>query len=79
MVLVGGVERHQYLIESKTFQALDQKIGIRVAGDAEETNHLLLFGFLESFDRAALAEDAVHVALVVDVVELPGVEVVGVE
>ena len=79
VVRVGGVDGHQYLIKGEAANALQQHAGIGVSGDAEEAHHLLLAGFDEGFDGSALGEDAVHVVLRGDVVELPGVEVIGVE
>ena len=50
-----------------------------MSGDPEIANHLLFAGLDEGFKRAAFAEDLLHVFFAVDVMKLPGVEVVGVQ
>ena len=58
---------------------IDQRIGPVVAGDAEVAHDLLLLHFEQRFHRAALGEDLVHVVGSADVVQLPQIDVIGLE
>ena len=76
---VGGVEAHEDGVEGEAADAFHEGFGAEAAGDAEIADHLLFAGLLEGFDGSAFGEDLVDVFLNAYVVELPGVDVVGVE
>ena len=76
---VGGVESHEDGVEGEAANAFHEGFGAEAAGDAEIADHLLFVGLLEGFDGSAFGEDLVDVFLNAYVVELPGVDVVGVE
>ena len=76
---IGGVHGHQNRVEGMALDALHQRVGPVVAGDAEIAHHLLLLHFEQRFHRAALGKDLVHIGHGADVVQLPEVHVVGLE
>jgi uncharacterized membrane protein len=79
VVRVGGVHGHQNRVEGMAVDALHQRVGAVVAGDAEMAHDLLLLHFEQRFHRAALGEDFVHIGHGADVVQLPEVDVIGLE
>ena len=79
VVRVGGVHGHQDGVEGMAADALHQRVGAVVAGDAEEAHHLLLLHFEQRFHGAALGEDRIHVGHGADIVQLPQVHVIGLE
>ena len=79
VVRVGGVHGHEDAVEVVAVDALDQRFGPVVAGDAEMPHHLLLLHLEQRFHGAALGEDLVDIVLRADVVQLPEVDVIGLE
>ena len=76
---VGGVHGHEDGVEVVAIDGVDEGFRAVVAGDAEVTDDLLVVHLDESFHGSALGEDRVDVFGQADVVELPEIDVVGVE
>ena len=76
---VGRIEGHQHGIEVEPAHRFEQDGRIVVAGQAQEPDAPLLAGLDEGLEGPAAAEDRAQVAGCAQVVELPEVQVVGVQ
>jgi hypothetical protein len=79
VVRVGRVERHQDRVEVEATDPVGQHGRVGVTRDPEEADRPLLPGLEHRLDGAVLAEDRVQLVGSPDIVELPQVEVVGLE
>ena len=76
---VGGVHRHEDGVEVVAVDRVDEGLGAVVSGDAEIAHHLLLLHVEQRFHRAALGEDLVHIVHRADVVQLPEIDMIGLQ
>src|ERR1039457_3421768 len=78
-VMICGVDAQQDRVERKTADTFHQCFRTMVSRDTQESNQFLIACLQERFHGAALAEHLVDVGHRADVVELPDVDMIGLE
>src|SRR5258708_4708640 len=76
---IGGIESDQNRVEAESAHAFEQNGRIVMTGQAQETHPALRAGLQERFEGASFGEDAVEVVLSPQIVQLPEIEMIGVQ
>ena len=76
---VGRVEGHQQGVELEAAHRFEKNGRVVMAGQAQEANPASRAGFDQRLQGAPLAEDNVELVLRAQVVELPEVQIIGVQ
>ena len=79
LMLVGRVERHQERVKRIVIDGLNEDEGIIMSGYPQKAYNALVSGFLKCLNCSVFGEDFVSVLFGLDVVELPAIEVVGLQ
>src|SRR3954451_6540660 len=78
-MLVSGIEAHQDVVKRESANALAQRVRTMMSRDAEKSHHFLVSRLQQSFHGSAFREDLIYIRLGADVMELPYVDVVGLQ
>ena len=79
LMLVCRVERHQERIERIVIDGLNEDERIIMSGYPQKAYNALVSGFLKCFNCSVFGEDSICVLFGLDVVQLPAIEVVGLQ
>jgi len=79
VMYVSGIEGHQYGIKLKSLQAIHEDHGFVVPGNSQVPHHAFFLCLDQCLQSSVLSEDLINLVLPLHIMELPHIQVVGLE